>query len=194
MGRSSAEGAGAPPGWSKLLKTGANLLLLDEPTNDLDVATLGALEEMLTAWAGCAIVVTHDRYFLNRVATGILAFEGEGRVVKYEGDYDAYRAARGAATSTPTSTPTATPTATPTPAAKKLTYSERLELEGIFERVAAAEASASVLEKELADPALYATRGDEVKGLQTRLAAVQAEVARLTVRWEELEARKAGTA
>jgi ABC transport system ATP-binding/permease protein len=83
---------------AKLLKTGSNLLLLDEPTNDLDIATLSALEEMLATWPGCALVVTHDRYFLNRVATSILAFDGasaaHGSVVHYSGDYDAYRAAR----------------------------------------------------------------------------------------------------
>src|SRR5204863_7741549 len=72
---------------AKALRTGANLLLLDEPTNDLDVSTLGALEELLVRWPGCAIVVSHDRAFLNRVATAMLAFEGDGKVVRYEGNY-----------------------------------------------------------------------------------------------------------
>src|SRR6185503_4641116 len=79
---------------AKTLRSGANLLLLDEPTNDLDVATLGELEDLLTAWPGCAIVVSHDRYFLNCVATSILSFEGEGRVVRYPGGYDSYRTLR----------------------------------------------------------------------------------------------------
>src|SRR6202000_601236 len=75
---------------AKMLKEGANVLLLDEPTNDLDVDTLRALEEGLLDFAGCAVVVTHDRWFLDRVATHILAFEGDSQVVWYEGNYEAY--------------------------------------------------------------------------------------------------------
>jgi energy-dependent translational throttle protein EttA len=75
---------------AKLLKTGANLLLLDEPTNDLDVDTLRALEEALLDYAGCAVVITHDRWFLDRIATHILAFEGNSEVVWFEGNYRAY--------------------------------------------------------------------------------------------------------
>jgi energy-dependent translational throttle protein EttA len=79
---------------AKLLKGGANLLLLDEPTNDLDVDTLRALEEALLAFAGCAVVISHDRWFLDRIATHMLAFEGESRVVWYEGNYQEYEADR----------------------------------------------------------------------------------------------------
>jgi energy-dependent translational throttle protein EttA len=79
---------------ARMLKTGANVLLLDEPTNDLDVDTLRALEEALADFAGCAIVVTHDRWFLDRVATHILAFEGDSRVVWFEGNYADYEADR----------------------------------------------------------------------------------------------------
>ncbi len=75
---------------AKTLKSGANVILLDEPTNDLDVNTLRALEEALMGFAGCAIVISHDRWFLNRVATHILAFEGDSQVVMFEGDFDAY--------------------------------------------------------------------------------------------------------
>ena len=75
---------------AKVLKTGANLLLLDEPTNDLDVDTLRALEEALLDYAGCAVVITHDRWFLDRIATHILAFEGNSEVVWFEGNYRAY--------------------------------------------------------------------------------------------------------
>jgi sulfate-transporting ATPase len=75
---------------SKLLKSGGNLLLLDEPTNDLDVDTLRALEEALLDFAGCAVVITHDRWFLDRIATHILAFEGNSEVVWFEGNYRAY--------------------------------------------------------------------------------------------------------
>ncbi|MDB4911734.1 MAG: transporter ATP-binding protein [Gemmatimonadetes bacterium] len=77
---------------SKLLKSGGNLLLLDEPTNDLDVDTLRALEEALNDFAGCAVVISHDRWFLDRVATHMLAFEGESELVWFEGNYKEYEA------------------------------------------------------------------------------------------------------
>jgi len=79
---------------AKMLKQGANVLLLDEPTNDLDVNTLRALEEALEHFAGCAVVISHDRWFLDRVATHILAFEGDSRVVWFEGNYSDYEADR----------------------------------------------------------------------------------------------------
>jgi ATP-binding cassette ChvD family protein len=79
---------------AKLLKTGANLLLLDEPTNDLDVDTLRALEEALLEFAGCAVIISHDRWFLDRIATHILAFEGESQVTWFEGNYQDYERVR----------------------------------------------------------------------------------------------------
>jgi len=79
---------------AKMLKQGANVLLLDEPTNDLDVNTLRALEEALENFAGCAVVISHDRWFLDRVATHILAFEGESQVVWFEGNYSDYESDR----------------------------------------------------------------------------------------------------
>ena len=79
---------------AKLLKGGANLLLLDEPTNDLDVDTLRALEEALLAFAGCTVVISHDRWFLDRIATHILAFEGDSKVVWFQGNYQDYEADR----------------------------------------------------------------------------------------------------
>lgn len=79
---------------AKMLKEGANVLLLDEPTNDLDVNTLRALEEALENFAGCAVVVSHDRWFLDRIATHILAFEGDSKVVWFDGNYSEYEADR----------------------------------------------------------------------------------------------------
>jgi ATP-binding cassette ChvD family protein len=79
---------------AKMLKQGANVLLLDEPTNDLDVNTMRALEEALENFAGCAVIISHDRWFLDRIATHILAFEGDSRVVWFEGNYSAYEADR----------------------------------------------------------------------------------------------------
>jgi ATPase subunit of ABC transporter with duplicated ATPase domains len=75
---------------AKMLKRGGNVLLLDEPTNDLDVETLGALEEAIENFAGCAVVISHDRFFLDRLATHILAFEGDAQVTWFEGNFEAY--------------------------------------------------------------------------------------------------------
>jgi ATPase subunit of ABC transporter with duplicated ATPase domains len=90
---------------ARILKDGANVLLLDEPTNDLDVNTMRALEEALENFAGCAVVISHDRWFLDRIATHILAFEGDSTVVWFEGNYSEYEADRkarlGAAASQP---------------------------------------------------------------------------------------------
>jgi ATPase subunit of ABC transporter with duplicated ATPase domains len=77
---------------AKLLKSGGNLLLLDEPTNDLDVDTLRALEEALVSFAGCAVIISHDRWFLDRIATHILAFEGDSHVEWFEGNFQDYEA------------------------------------------------------------------------------------------------------
>jgi ATPase subunit of ABC transporter with duplicated ATPase domains len=79
---------------AKLLKEGGNVLLLDEPTNDLDVDTLRALEDALDAYAGCAVVISHDRWFLDRIATHMLAFEGDSQVRWFEGNFSEYEAVR----------------------------------------------------------------------------------------------------
>jgi energy-dependent translational throttle protein EttA len=79
---------------AKMLKSGANMLLLDEPTNDLDVDTLRALEEALLGFPGCVMVISHDRWFLDRIATHMLAFEGDSQVVWFEGNYADYEADR----------------------------------------------------------------------------------------------------
>jgi ATPase subunit of ABC transporter with duplicated ATPase domains len=77
---------------AKMLKSGGNVLLLDEPTNDLDVETLRSLEEALLNFAGCAVVISHDRWFLDRIATHMLAFEGDSRVFFFEGNFEDYEA------------------------------------------------------------------------------------------------------
>jgi ATPase subunit of ABC transporter with duplicated ATPase domains len=77
---------------AKMLKAGSNVLLLDEPTNDLDVDTLRALEDALLGYSGCVLVISHDRWFLDRIATHILSFEGDSQVVWFEGNYQDYEA------------------------------------------------------------------------------------------------------
>jgi ABC transport system ATP-binding/permease protein len=179
---------------AKSLKTGSNLLLLDEPTNDLDVATLSALEELLASWPGSALIVSHDRYFLDRVATSILAFEGDGKVVRYPGNYTTYlglRAQAAAASVEPPPAPVSAPReqAAP-PVAKALSYAERRELEGILDVIAAAERRVAELEHELSQPSLYASRAHEAKQLGLDLEAARAEVSTLIARWETLESRR----
>ena len=79
---------------ARILKEGANVLLLDEPTNDLDVNTLRALEEALENFGGCAVIISHDRWFLDRIATHILAFEGDSKIIWFDGNYTEYEADR----------------------------------------------------------------------------------------------------
>ncbi|MEZ4232210.1 MAG: ABC-F family ATP-binding cassette domain-containing protein [Polyangiaceae bacterium] len=202
---------------AKLMLGSANVLVMDEPTNDLDVATLSALEELLIELNGVAIVVTHDRYFLDRIATDILAFErddsdSERNVVHhYVGNYSTYRRlseerraelqAQKAAADEPEPAPDVSapsdvgpPPQEPTrPPLKKLTYAESKELEGIEDRIAEAEAEQSRLEAELADPDIYRARAAEVPALQEALASAQALTEQLMARWEELETRRAAT-
>ena len=178
---------------AKLLRHRANVVVLDEPTNDLDVATLGALEQMLVESGATALVVTHDRYFLDRVATSILAFEGDGKVVCYPGNYEAYLRLRAQSQSEPaTEKPTepATDAKAKRPKQQKaLTYREEKELEGILGAIEEAETKVADLEAKLSDPGIYAD-GDKVRDLMAALEAAKIEANRLVARWEELEAKK----
>jgi ATP-binding cassette subfamily F protein uup len=180
---------------AKALKTGANLLLLDEPTNDLDIATLGALEELLESWPGCALVVSHDRYFLDRVATSILAFEGDGRVTRYPGSYETYRSLRRppeasqAAPETLRSAPEIAE-APKTAGPKPLTFAERRELEGILDEISSLETGLKDLEVQLSDPLLYTRGHEEAQRLRAEHAKVERLLAERTGRWEELESRR----
>lgn len=178
---------------AKVLRAATNLVLLDEPTNDLDVATLGALEEMLLGFGGAALVVTHDRWFLDRVATSLLVFEGDGRVVRYPGNYETYRRLKGATQSAP---PPAEPerkaAARPSQKPDKpkgLTYAERLELEKLPERIETADALVRSLEEHIADPAFFRSEPEQVKRTLGELEAAKADASALMARWEELETK-----
>lgn len=180
---------------AKLLRDAGNFLILDEPTNDLDVLTLGVLEETLSQFSGCALIVSHDRWFLDKVATGILTFEGDGQVAFYEGtcsDYLDKRAAREAAAlpESPSVGVAATCATSTTTAARprKRSFKERQELAGIEAAISAAEAEVARLEAELADPDVYARRGTEIPRLSAGLEAARSEVERLFARWAELDA------
>jgi ATP-binding cassette subfamily F protein uup len=186
---------------AKVLREGANLLVFDEPTNDLDLPTLAALEGMLEGYDGSAIVVTHDRAFLDHVATAILAFEtdpngGPPTVTRYAGGYSDYVAQRGDRRPAQTMSPPATVSAAPKPKVSKpppgLTHAERQELETIVQAVDAAEKKVAALEAQLAEPELYSKRSSEVPALNAKLAAARIEAAKIVTRWEALEAKKGG--
>ena len=174
---------------AKILKNGGNFLLLDEPTNDLDLATLRILEESLMEFPGCLAVVSHDRYFLNRVCTDILAFEGDGQLTFQHGDYQYYLEKRQERLLPETKAVVA---AAPSPAKvsepkKRLTWKEKQELEGMEEAILAAETQVAELEAIFASPDFHAKYGRQTAELTSRLDAAKAEVERLYSRWSELE-------
>ena len=175
---------------AKILKRGGNVLMLDEPTNDLDLGTLRLLEEALVAFGGCVIVVSHDRYFLNRVCTSILAFEDAGVVRYYVGNYDYYleKRAAGSNLSAATAPSGNSPAASASPAAKprKLKWKEARELETMEATIAAAEGEVVRLETIFAAPDFYLKPKPEMLALQESLASARARVTGLYARWEEL--------
>jgi ATP-binding cassette subfamily F protein uup len=182
---------------AKVLKNGGNFLILDEPTNDLDLTTLRILEEALVAFDGCVIAVSHDRYFLNRVCNGILAFEGDGRVHFSEGDYDYYiekHKAREAEASIKLNTAAAPKKQEPQPKvqANKLKWKEAKELETIEQEIFNAEAAVGRIEKIFASPDFYEKYGDQTMSLTAELSAAKAAVDRLYARWHELEELQSG--
>ena len=184
---------------AKLLQLTATLLVLDEPTNDLDISTMAAVEGMLASFPGTVVVVTHDRWFLDRVATAILAFEGPGRALLYQGNYSTYLtlAAQAAAQAASAAAPERArereraAEVTPAPKARRkgLSYAEARELAGLPARIDAAEAEVQALCDRLADPQTYA-RGGDAGELGRRLEAARVEAAALLGRWEELESLK----
>ncbi len=182
---------------ARLLASAANLLLLDEPSNDLDTDTLSAFEDFLASYRGSLLVVTHDRYLLDRVTTGILSFEGDGRVTRYAGAYQAYAAAvaLGAERRKELEEAPARPAArSERPPAPGLSKNEQRELDGILDRIEAAERRRVVVEEALGDPSLYAQGADPERATaaRARVDEATAEIAKLTARWEALEAKRAG--
>jgi ATP-binding cassette subfamily F protein uup len=189
---------------ARILKTGGNFLILDEPTNDLDLPTLRVLEEALIAFPGAVLVVSHDRYFLNRVCTDILAFEGDERITASVGDYDYYLEKKeradvvasresAAIVSVNKSAAISRDAATPKPSgskARKLSFKEARELEGMEEAVYATEAEIGRIENLFATPDFHRTHAAQTNALMAELAAGKEKLAQLYQRWEELEAIK----
>jgi len=190
---------------ARILKSGGNFLILDEPTNDLDLPTLRVLEEALVAFPGVVLVVSHDRYFLNRVCTDILAFEGDGKIAHSVGDYDYYLekkqravqlAAKQSAAILATNKAAALAkeaAASKSNKARKLSFKETRELEGIEEHIRTVEADVARIEGLFADPEFFRKHAAQVHQLTAELEAAKAMVPKLYARWEELEAIKSAS-
>ena len=187
---------------ARILKSGGNFLILDEPTNDLDLSTLRVLEEALVAFPGVVLVVSHDRYFLNRVCTDILAFEGDGRITHSVGDYDYYLEKRKRAVeqareweSEAKSVARAAAPPAKAPKPRKLSFKESRELEGMEAQIQAVEAEIARIEGLFASPDFHRTHATQTNELTAQLAEAKENLTKLFARWEELEAiRLASTA
>ena len=188
---------------ARLFTRPANVLVLDEPTNDLDLETLELLEEQLVEWPGTLLLVSHDRAFLDNVVTSTFAFEGDGHVAEYVGGYTDWarqtaqrpqrgtkgtkesakeRAAGGATDGTP-------PVAGHSPA-KRLSYRENRELEGLPARIDALEEEQRTLERTIAGPEFYKEPAATINATLARLDALQNELIEAYARWEELDSRR----
>jgi ATP-binding cassette subfamily F protein uup len=190
---------------ARLFLQGANVLVLDEPTNDLDLVTLNVLEGLLLDFTGAVLLVTHDRYFLDKVATAILAFEGGGKVTRYPGNFESYRTLKEqSAQRRPPSPATAQaqaqqraarslkpPAGTALgPTARKpgkLSFKEQRELSGIEQAIEGAEARRAAAETALVDPATYSTDAARAPALKAELDAAGLAVEQLYARWQELQ-------
>ncbi len=191
---------------ARILKNGGNFLILDEPTNDLDLPTLRVLEEALIAFPGTVLVVSHDRYFLNRVCTDMLAFEGDGKIHHSVGDYDYYlekkqratvAATRQSAAIISTNKSAALRRVAATPIStkpRKLSFKEARELEGMEAQIHAVDAEIARIEGLFVLPDFHRTHATQTSQLTATLAAAKENLSRLYARWEELEAIRVASA
>jgi ATP-binding cassette subfamily F protein uup len=171
----------------RVLMSAPNLLMLDEPTNDLDIQTLVRLEEYLDSFAGCLMVVSHDRYFLDRTVDTIFRFEGAGQIKEYAGNYSAFLEAReGESPQTiepKATTPRAEPRTGPSAPARKLSYKERREFEELENRIEVSESRKAELERVLASSASDFVA---VEAAYTELQSLNQELERDIDRWASL--------
>ena len=179
---------------AKLMTNPANVLILDEPTNDLDMDTLDMLQEMLADYAGTLLIVSHDRDFLDRTVTEVLAFEGDGVIESHLGGYSDYHAAKKLAAA-----PLAKKMAeakkearvvTPPAAPPKLSGKQRFELEKLPEKIAALEAEVVTLRELLLDADLYVRDPALFDATSRRFGEAEAELDAAEMRWLELEERR----
>ena len=181
---------------ARIMARPSNLLILDEPTNDLDVETLDLLQDILGDYDGTVLLVSHDRDFIDRVATTTVALEGDGRAVVYAGGWTDYQAQRGDDAPVKAAKPAAKPATAPEPkvksAAQGLTFTEKHRLEalpGVIERL---EAEIGKLSAFLSDPALFTTAPEKFRKASEGLAERQAALAAAEEEWLMLEDRAAG--
>lgn len=180
---------------ARALALPSNLLVMDEPTNDLDLETLDLLQEWLASYPGTILLVSHDRDFLDRVATSVIFAEGNGRFVEYAGGYSDMLAQRGSGVEAATALPTrqASGKLNPAPAVaiagpkRKLSFNERYALQTLPNRIAELEAEKQRLNKVLADPDLYHRNKKRFDAANTALATADAALAEAEERWLELE-------
>jgi ATP-binding cassette subfamily F protein uup len=178
---------------AKAMAAASNLLVLDEPTNDLDLETLDLLQEMLADYPGTVLLVSHDRDFLDRVATSVLMAEGNGRFVEYAGGYSDMVAQRGEGVAAkPRETPRTAKAATPRSAAataerRKLSFKDKHALETLPARITALEGEIHALRAQLGDADLYARDAKAFETVATKLAAAEKDLAASEERWLELE-------
>ncbi|MFT5176515.1 MAG: ATP-binding cassette subfamily F protein uup, partial [Gammaproteobacteria bacterium] len=174
-----------------LFATPSNLLVMDEPTNDLDMETLELLEERLSEYPGTLLLVSHDRAFLDNVATTTLVMNADNTVSEFVGGYSDWIRQR----ATPSAPATATriagkpslAAATPTAKRKKLSYKLQRELDALPALIGTHEQSVSQLHKAMADPTFYKGDAKQIADVQQQLAQAQAELEQCFARWAELE-------
>jgi len=179
---------------ARLFTRPANVLVLDEPTNDLDIETLELLEEQLVEWPGTLLLVSHDRTFLDNVATSTFVFEGNGRVQEYVGGYDDWVRQRAAvmppsppARRQPRAVGSSEPSAVATN--KKLTYKERRELADLPALIEVLEAEQSELNASVSHPEFYRESAEAIARTLARLAELQHVLNGAYSRWDELDSR-----
>ncbi|GFO54366.1 ABC transporter ATP-binding protein [Geomonas sp. Red276] len=181
---------------ARLMLQDSNMLVLDEPTNDLDIPTLQLLDASIAAFPGCVLMVTHDRFFLDKVATGVLAFEGNGVVTFYEGNYTEYRERKEAAAKAAAAPARAEKREAQAPAVEKpkkgLSYKEKIELEQVEVKIAGMEDEFARVQAMLADPSCYASVAGGIAAITADYGRLESELATAYARWEELETKKGG--
>jgi ATP-binding cassette subfamily F protein uup len=180
---------------AKILRRGGNFLILDEPTNDLDLQTMRVLEEAILAYNGCVLVVSHDRYFLDRVCDRIIAFEGHGRVHLCAGNFSYYQEKRAAQASTEMKAVEAPVAKKPKPLTekpRKFSMKEQRELAELETRIATLESEISTMEANLNDSDFIVKLGAGTQAYIDDLEAKRAALESTFTRWAELEEIKAG--
>ncbi len=177
---------------AKLFTKPSNVLVLDEPTNDLDTETLELLETLVVDYGGTVLLVSHDRAFLDNVATSVLAFEGDGTFKEYEGGYDDWLRSRRDRADESAGKPqlSSMPDAKPAEKPRKLSFKDQRELETLPARIESLEAEQSDLHAAMADPSFFRQSGPQIAEATARLETIRAELTVAYGRWTALESQR----